>query len=435
MIGQPYIYDPFIECMPRHQLRDVQNQRLERVVQRCYEKMEMYRLKFDEVGLNPHEIKNVEDLPKIPFTHKEDLRKRFPLNGLLAVPRSEVLRYHMTTGTTGKPTVSPLTQGDVYRAEVALAKTATCIGLGPGDLILVMFGYGLFAGAVLGQPAYERLLGASVIPAGAALPSATQLELIADFHPTAVAATPSFLLHIIEVARSKGIELDKMGVKGFLTGAEASSEGTRKRIAEGFGASVYSDVYGMCELGPHFSCECQEHDGYHFMEEAFIPEIVDPNTGKPLSPGERGVLVVTCLMKEAMPLLRYWTNDITSLIDRPCACGRTHMRIERIVGRADDMVKVKGVNVFPSQVESVIRGVPEVGGSEYLILVDRSETAVDSMTVRIESEDKSSPVVQKLKDEFQKVFLGSNFKVELVDLGTLPRHSHKAKRLVDSRKL
>ena len=435
MIGQPYIYDPFIECMPRHQLRDLQNQRLKRVVQRCYKKMEMYRQKFDEAGLAPDDIQSVEDLPKIPFTRKEDLRERFPLNGLLAVPRSEVLRYHMTTGSTGKATVSPLTRGDVHRAEVALAKTATSIGLGPGDIVLLMFGYGLFAGAVLGQPAYERLLGASVIPAGAALPSATQLELIADFHPDVVAATPSFLLHIIEVARSKEIELDKMGVKGFLTGAEASSEGTRKKIAEAFGAPFYSDVYGMCELGPHFCSECQEHDGFHFMEEAFIPEIVDPDTGQPLPPGKKGVLVVTCLMKEAMPLLRYWTNDITSLIDDPCACGRTHVRIQRIFGRADDMVKVKGVNVFPSQVESVIRGVPEVGGSEYQMLVDRSQSAVDSMTVRIESEDKSSGLVQKLKNEFQNAFLGSNFKVELVDVGTLPRHSHKAKRLVDSRKL
>jgi phenylacetate-CoA ligase len=341
----------------------------------------------------------------------------------------------MTTGTTGKPTVSPLTRDDVFRAETALARCGAGIGIGSGDIVQLMFGYGLFAGSVLCHPAFERILGASIIPTGAGLPSSNQLDIMRDFHPAVIAATPSFLLHIIEVAKQNGIDVEKLGVKGVITGAEPSSEETRQKIVENFGALIYSDIYGMCELGPHFCVECSEHQGFHFMEEAFIPEIIDPETEEPLAAGEKGMLVITCMMKEAMPILRYQTKDITYMDDSPCICGRTHVRVHRIMGRTDDMVKVKGVNIFPSQVESVVRSVREVRDSEFQILVDRSQAAVDSITVKIEASEKSPDLILKLKEEFQRAFMGANIKVKLVKNGTLPRFSHKAKRLLDTRKL
>ena len=435
MVGYPYMLDPEIETYSKSKLKDLQSHRLRRVVRRCYDHMGMYREKFNQAGITPDDIKSTDDLYKLPFTSKDDLRDRYPLEGLLAVPKERVMRIHMTSGTTGKPTISPFTRDDIQRAEMALARCGAAIGIGSGDLVQLMFGCGLFAGSVLAQPAWERILGASVVPAGAALPSATQLEIMSDFHPNAVAATPSFLLHIIEIAAEKGIKLDKIGIKGVLTGAEPSSEETRLKIAKAFGANVYGDIYGMCELGPHFCVECPEHQGFHFNEESFIPEIVDPDKGHQLDPGQRGMLVITCLMKEAMPLLRYQTKDITMLDDSPCVCGRTHIRIKRIMGRNDDMVKVKGVNVFPSQIESVIRNIQEIKDSEYQIIVDRSKAAVDTLTVRVEIKEKSLELSKKLKSELQKVFFGANFKVELVDIGTLPRFTHKAKRLIDQREL
>ena len=256
-----------------------------------------------------------------------------------------------------------------------------------------------------------------------------------NFHPTVVGATPSFLLHITEVAREKGVALERLGVKGIMTGAEPSSEETRLKIVKAFGAVAYIDIYGLCELGPHFCVECQEHQGMHFCEEAFIPEVIDPNTGRPLPPGEPGMLVITCLLKEAMPLLRYQTKDITFLDDRPCPCGRTHIRIRRPFGRTDDMIKVKGVNVFPSSIEAVIWRIEEVKDSEFQILVDRSAKAVDTLAVRIEARQKSPELLQKLRGEFQDTFMGANIQVELVDVGSLPRFTHKAQRLVDTRKL
>jgi phenylacetate-CoA ligase len=435
MVGYPYMLDPEIETYPRTKLKELQTLRLRGVVRRCCDHMGMYREKFSQAGITPDDIKTIDDLIKLPFTTKSDLRDRYPLEGLLAVPQERLMRIHMTSGTTGKPTISPFTREDIHRAEMALARCGAAIGIGSGDLVQLMFGYGLFAGSVLAQPAWERILGASVIPAGAALPSAMQLEIMSDFHPTAVAATPSFLLHIIETASEKRIKLDRLGIKGVLTGAEPSSEETRQKIAEAFGAEVYGDIYGMCELGPHFCVECPEHQGFHFNEESFIPEIVDPENGNPLGPGQRGMLVITCLMKEAMPLLRYQTNDITLLDDSPCVCGRTHMRIKRIMGRNDDMVKVKGVNVFPSQIESVVRTIPEIKDSEYQIVVDRSKGAVDTLTVRVEAPKKSQELTNKVKSELQRVFFGANFRVELVTTGTLPRFTHKAKRLIDKREL
>jgi len=435
MVGEPYMLDPVVEAMPKDQLKELQNQRLRRIVKYCYENVEMYRKKFKEFGVQPEDIKTSTDLPKLPFTTKEDLRSRYPLQGLLAVPPEKVIRYHMTTGTTGKATISPLTKNDVFWAETALARCGANIGIASGDTVQLMFGYGLFAGSVLCHPAFERILGASIIPTGAGLPSANQLDIMRDFHPSVIAATPSFLLHILEVAKQKGIEVEKLGVKGIITGAEPSSEETRQKIAESYGAIIYSDIYGLCELGPHFCVECSEHRGLHFMEEAFIPEIIDPETGKPLANGEKGMLVITCMMKEAMPILRYQTKDITYIDDSPCVCGRTHVRVHRIMGRTDDMVKVKGVNIFPSQVESVVRRVQEVRDSEFQILVDRSQAAVDSITVKIEASEKPPDLIKKLKDEFQRAFMGVNITVELVEKETLPRFAHKAKRLIDTRKL
>lgn len=435
MTGRPYMWDAQAETMPREKIREIQNERLRRVVKYCFENMDMYKEKFKEAGLRPDDIQTIEDLSKVPFTTKDDLRARYPLNGLLAVPPEKLARIHMTTGTTGRPTISPFTKADIAVEENIIAKSLAALGVGAEDMVQLMFGYGLFAGSVIVQPVLENLIGASVIPAGAAVPSKTQLSIMQDFKPTVLAATPSFFLHIIEVAKDEGIQLDKLGVLAVITGAEPSSEETRLKISQAFGGATYQDVYGLCELVPHFSTECMEHQGLHLCEDVVIAEIIEPETEKPLAPGQPGMLVVTCLTKEAMPLLRYQTKDITLLDETPCPCGRTHVRMRRPMGRTDDMVKVKGVNVFPSQVESVLKRIEEVKDSEFQILVDRSEKALDILTVKVEVKERTPELSKKIQQGLQADFLGANFKVELVEFGTLPRFTHKAQRLIDTRTL
>jgi phenylacetate-CoA ligase len=372
----------------------------------------------------------LEDIRKLPFTTKEDLRLRYPLNGVLAVPKENVLRVHMTSGTTGKPTLSPFTANDLQLAYRMFARLLAATGATKGDVFLCMYGYGLFLGGLIVGPAAE-LVGIEHIPSGSGVASSRQLEFMQDLRPTIIGATPSFHLHISEVAKEKGIDVRQLGVKVQILGAEAYAQKTRDKLRETWGTDIY-DVGGTCELF-HIYYECAEHTGLHMTEDTVIFEILDPKTDEPVGPGEKGELVVTTLMKDAMPLLRWRTRDITSFTEGPCPCGRTFRRIDHFSGRVDDMIKVKGTAVFPSQIEEIIRSIPELKDSEFQIVVSQTKTMANILTVRTEIPESLSAVSgmigKKIEEEVKNKILVSA-KVELVKLGTLPRFTHKAKRVV-----
>lgn len=436
MAGKPYMLEPELEGMPRELLRERQTTLLKKTVETCYNKVEMYREKFRETGITPSDIKTLEDIKKLPFTTKEDLRLRYPLNGLTAVPMEDVVRLHMTSGTTGKSTISPFTANDLQFEYRSFARFFTACGAGKEDVFLSLFGYGLFLGGLVAGPAAE-LIGMNHIPSGSGNTSTRQLELIHDLHPTIMAGTPSFLLHITEVAKEMGIDVGKLGLQALIEGAEACSEKTREKLRNEWNADVF-DAGGTCEV-LHIWHECSEHTGLHMAEDAVIFEILDPETDEDVPLGVRGELVVTTLMKEAMPLLRWRTRDLTSIVsEEPCPCGRTSRQIDHLTGRADDMVKVKGVVVFPSQIEEIIKSIPEVKDSEFQIVVDRTKMSTDILTIRIEipeplsaiSETISQKIGNKVKDT-----LVINARLEPVKPGTLPRFTHKAQRIVDLREI
>lgn len=430
MPGKPYMFEPELEAMPRDLLRKRQTELLKQTVERCYTKVEMYREKLKEKGITPSDIRTLEDVRKLPFTTKEDLRLRYPLNGVLAVPKEDVVRVHMTSGTTGKPTISPFTANDLQLAYRMFARVFAAAGCGKEDTFLCLVGYGLFLGGLIVGPAAE-MIGMVHIPSGSATPSARQLEFIQDLRPTVMVGTPSFLLHITEVAKENDIDVGKLGVPVLIEGAEACSQQTREKLGEAWNAQVF-DVGGTCELF-HIYYECAEHTGLHMTEDIIIFEILDPKTDEPVGPGEKGELVVTTLMKDAMPLLRWRTRDITSFTGGPCPCGRTFRRIDHFSGRVDDMIKVKGTAVFPSQIEEIIRSIPELKDSEFQIVVSQTKTMANILTVRTEIPESLSAVSgmigKKIEEEIKNKILVSA-KVELVKLGTLPRFTHKAKRVV-----
>jgi len=430
MSNKPYILEPELETMPRDLLRERQTDLLKKTVERCYNKVEMYREKFREKGITPADIKSLEDIHKLPFTTKEDLRLRYPINGILAVPKEQIVRIHMTSGTTGKPTISPFTANDLQLAYRSFARVFAAAGCGKGDTYLCLVGYGLFLGGLICGPAAE-MIGMTHIPSGSAIPSARQLEFIQDFHPTVITATPSFLLHITEVAKEKNINVGELGVSVLTEGAEACSQQTREKLGEDWNAQVF-DVGGTCEVF-HIYFECAEHRGLHLTEDTIIAEFLNPQTNEPVGPGEKGELVVTTLMKEAMPLIRWRTGDITSFTEEPCPCGRTSRLIEHFSGRVDDMVKIKGVAVFPSQIEEIIRSIPELKDSEFQIVISRTKTMANVLTIRTEIPEPFIPIsekiLQRIKEEVKnKLLVSSN--VEMVKFGTLPRFTHKARRVI-----
>lgn len=427
---KPYMLEPELEGMPRGLLKERQTELLRKTIERCYDKVEMYREKFKEKGITPADIRSLEDLRKLPFTTKEDLRVRYPLNGVLAVPMEEVVRVHMTSGTTGKPTISPFTANDLQLAYRMFARVLAAAGCGKEDIYLCLVGYGLFLGGLICGPAAE-LVGMVHIPSGSATPSARQLEFIEDLHPTVMTATPSFYLHITEVAKERGIDLRKLGVQVLTMGAEASTEQTRQLLGEAWNANVF-DVGGTCELF-HIYYECAEHRGLHIPEDNYIFEILDPKTDEPVAPGEKGELVVTTLMKDAMPLVRWRTRDITSFREGSCPCGRTSRLIDHFSGRVDDMFKIKGVGIFPSQIEEIIRSIPELKDSEFQIVISRTKTMANVLTIRTEIPESFSSVSAKISKKIEeevknKLLVSAN--VELVKFGTLPRFTHKAKRVI-----
>ncbi|MHB8119648.1 MAG: phenylacetate--CoA ligase family protein [Methanothrix sp.] len=430
-------WDPHIERMPLEDLHALQEDRLKSTVRYVYDHSAFYRLRFKEAGVEPGDIKTLADVSKLPFTRKVDLRDNYP-TGMFSAPKSQVVRYHVSSGTTGKPTVVGYTKGDIETWSESLARALTSIGLDSDDVVQVGYGYGLFTGGLGLHYGAERI-GAAVLPVGTGN-TERQIELMQDLGTTAIACTPSYFLHIMEVAEKMGISIkNDTKLKAGIFGAEPWSLETRKRIEDATGINAY-DIYGTSEIsGPLFT-ECHVKKGIHIWADMFLTEVLDPKTDEPVQDGETGELVFTTLHKFALPLIRYRIGDLTIMNSEPCECGRTHPRIMRILGRTDDMLIIRGINVFPSQVESVLMNIPEVG-DHWEILVDR-KGPLDMMTVRVELtetgfSDKIGDLM-KLKKKISKELKGVlniAAEVDLVEPGTIPRSMGKAKRVTDNRKV
>jgi len=430
-------WNPRIERMPIEDLHKMQEERLRYFVRYAYNHSLFYRQRFMEAGVEPDDIKKLSDVTKLPFTSKRDLRNTYP-TGMFCLPENWVVRYHVSSGTTGKPTVVGYTQSDVDMWSESLARGLTSIGLGRGDVIQVSYGYGLFTGG-LGLHYGSERIGATVLPTGTGN-TERQIELMQDLGSTAIACTPSYFLYINEVAQKMDVSIrDDTKLKAGIFGAEPWSDETRRRIEDSTGIKAY-DIYGTSEMsGPLFT-ECHLQNGIHIWADMFLIEVIDPKTMEQVDDGERGELVVTSLDKWAFPLIRYRLGDITILNNEPCECGRTHPRIMRILGRTDDMIIVRGINVFPSQVESVLMRIPEIGDN-YQIIVDR-KGPLDVMTVKVEvTESTFSDKIADLMSLSNEVsrqlksVLNITAEVELVEPGVIPRSEGKARRVIDKRKV
>ena len=430
-------WNPQIERMPVDELEKLQEKKLRHLVQYVYQHSPFYRKRFDEAGVKPEDIKSLDDVTKLPFTHKKDLRDTYP-TGMFCVPNEQLVRFHVSSGTTGKPTVVGYTKNDIHEWSTSLARALTSIDVGRGDVLQVSYGYGLFTGG-LGLHYGAEEVGSTVLPTSAGN-TERQLELMQDMGTSAIACTPSYLLFMIEAARDAGMSFqDDTNLRIGILGAEPWSEEMRKRIEDSTGIKAY-DVFGTSELsGPLFT-ECTYQDGIHIWADQFLVEIIDPDTGEPVPDGERGELVITTLAKEALPLIRYRIGDNTVINRNPCKCGRTHPRIMRVLGRVDDMLIVRGINVFPGQIESVLMKIPEVG-EHFMVIVDRINE-LDAMKVQIEMtdaafSDKVNDIIalEKKVGAALKSVLNLAVQVELVEHGSLPRSMGKSKKVIDNRKL
>lgn len=423
-----------IETMDRKALRKLQAEKLAALVSRVYGNVPLYRQRFDARGIKPDQIKTLEDLKNVPFTVKSDMRDNYPF-GLLAVPRNKIVRIHASSGTTGKPTVVGYTREDMDMWSDVVARFCMAAGVTEDDTAQIAFGYGLFTGALGLHQGLEKI-GAAVIPMSSGN-TEKQLMLMEDFGTTALIATPSYAMYLSEAAKEAGV-VSRLKLRVGLFGAEGCSPEMRERIEKNFGI-IATDNYGMSELiGPGVSGECLERCGMHIAEDHFYAEIIDPKTGEVLPEGETGELVVTTLSKQALPLLRYRTGDITRLNPEPCKCGRTHARMDKIKGRSDDMLVIKGINVFPTQIESVLMGMADVG-SHYQLIV-RREGLRDTLQVNIELVDAAmleryselENLQHRIHDRLKSV-LGLETKVTLVSPNSIERFQGKAKRVVDQR--
>lgn len=425
-----------MECMDRESLRAIQDERLRDVVRRVYVHVPFYREKMQKLGITPADICGVQDLHLLPFTEKQDLRDNYPF-GLFAVPQSEIVRIHASSGTTGKPSVSGYTSGDIDRWSELMARAMYCAGVTKGDVVQVAYGYGLFTGGLGAHYGAERA-GASVIPMSGGN-TQRQLMLMEDFGSTALCCTPSYALNLAEALQNAGIALDRIKLKAGIFGAEAWTEKMRDRIEEMLGIDALN-VYGLSEvMGPGVSMECLCKSGMHIWEDHFLPEVIGED-GKALPYGEKGDLTFTTLTKHGMPLLRYRTHDICQLTDEPCACGRTHVRMGRIEGRTDDMLIIRGVNVFPSQIEHTLLQIKGVE-PHYMIIVDR-DGAMDTVEVQVElSRELVGDTVMEIEALRSKVQakLASEVlihaHVTLCQPGSLKRSEGKAQRVIDNRRL
>ncbi|MFN2114618.1 MAG: phenylacetate--CoA ligase family protein [Anaerolineae bacterium] len=425
------MFEPELETMPSSDLRALQSERLVAMVRYAYDNVPLYRRRFEEAGLTPDDIKGLDDLPKIPFTVKDDLRDHYPY-GILAVPREEVVRFHASSGTTGKPTVVSYTARDLDTWSRMMARTYASAGTTKADLVQNIYGYGLFTGGLGFHYGAERL-GATVLPTSTGN-TKKQLMLMRDLQSTVVACTPSYAVFLAEAAVEEGYDpRNDFALRIGTFGAEPWSEEARQKLEAVFGIRAY-DCYGMSELyGPGVAVECSEQNGLHIWSDEFLAETIDPETQEPLPPGELGEMVFTMLTREAMPLLRYRTRDLARIVWDECPCGRTHPRIMRISGRDDDMLIVGGVNVFPSQIEEVLMSVPELG-DQYEIIVDRD--LLDKLSVRVEvapgQDWTSAPLAGKVAENLTAV-LSIRALVELLEPGTIERSLGKARRVIDLR--
>ncbi len=425
------------DYLPKTQLEDLQLRRLISVVELSYENVPMFRQRMEERKLTPDDIKSLDDIRRLPFTMKADLRDSYPF-GLFARPMDEVVRLHASSGTTGKPTVVAYTQEDIDVWSSVMVRTFAACGLHRGDIIQNAYGYGLFTGG-LGAHYGAEGLGATVIPISGGNTD-RQIMIMKDFGVSALCCTPSYFLHIVDRAEEMGIDIRELPIRAGIFGAEPWSESMRTRLESGGGIKAY-DIYGLSEIiGPGVASECEAQSGLHIFEDHFYPEIIDPETGDPVPDGEEGELVFTTLSKRAMPVIRYRTRDITSIITEPCACGRIVRRIKRIGRRSDDMFIIRGVNVFPSQVEVALLSIEDTL-PHYQIILERVKD-LDIMTVEVEVTAKYfSDKVRAIEELHQKLShaieqtLGVKVNLRLVEPHTIQRSEGKAKRVIDNRDL
>jgi phenylacetate-CoA ligase len=431
------IWNEKMECASRDEMSALQSKRLQDTVQRIYHAVPSYRKKMQDVGLTPHDIKNVDDLRKLPFTTKADLRDNYPF-GLFTVPMSEIVRLHASSGTTGKPTVVGYTRKDIQMWSEVVTRSLCMAGVHHHDIVQIAYGYGLFTGG-LGLHYGTENLGASVIPISGGNTS-KQIQLMEDFGSSVICCTPSYALNIAEVMREQGVDTNNLKLRIGIFGAEPWTEAMRNEIEAKLNIKAI-DIYGLSEIvGPGVSCECEHQCGMHINEDHFLPEIIDPETLESVPNGEMGELVFTTITKEGIPLIRYRTRDLTRLIYERCTCGRTLVRMVKCKGRSDDMLIIRGVNVFPSQIETVLLQMSEVE-PHYLLIIEREGT-LDTVTLMVEVQEQFfSDEVKKLQELRMKItrqlesVLGISVNVKLVEPKTIERTAGKAQRVIDKRNL
>ncbi|MCQ2375885.1 MAG: phenylacetate--CoA ligase [Salinivirgaceae bacterium] len=430
------IYNPKMECMGREEMRQLQGERLKKIVKKCYENTEFYKKKMDEMGVKPEDIKSIDDIVKLPFTTKFDLRDEYPF-GLQCVPQSEVVRIHASSGTTGKPVVDTYTKNDIDMWAEGVARVMSAGGVTKDDIVQVSYGYGLFTGG-LGAHDGAAKIGAVQLPTSAGN-TEKQIMLMQDFGSTVLCCTPSYAMHLAEaIHNSNVVSIDKMKLKVGFFGAEPWTDGMRKELEEKLHIKAI-DIYGLTEMcGPGVGGECECQNGTHLWEDMFYPEIINPDTLEPVAPGEFGELVFTSLCKEAMPILRYRTRDLTRLIYEPCECGRTAVRMDRILGRSDDMMIIRGVNVFPSQIEACLTEFPAFQ-PYYFITVDRVNNE-DTFDLDVELKPEyfnASPEMQMpyIKPLFDRIvsMVGIKPNIHILPPMGIERSMGKAKHVNDKR--
>ncbi len=429
------IHNPQMECMSREDMTKLQSERLVATVKRCYEKVPFYRRKMDERGIKPEDIKSIADVTKLPFTTKYDLRDEYPF-GLQAVPMDQIRRIHASSGTTGKPVVGTYTQADLDMWSECCARVFAVGDIGPGDVVQVSYGYGLFTGG-LGAHDGAAKLGAIQLPTSAGN-SEKQIMMMQDMGTAAICCTPSYALHLAEVIEKNKVDVSKLKLRVGFFGAEPWTWGIRRELEAKLHIKAI-DIYGLTEMcGPGVGGECQYQDGTHIWEDYFLPEIVNPETLEPVAPGEVGELVITSLCKEAMPILRYRTRDLSSLNYEPCKCGRTAVRLGKVLGRSDDMLIIRGVNVFPSQIETVLTEFPAFT-PQYFITVDRKGNE-DTFDLDVELREeffspnpgKQMPFIKPLYDRLVSL-TGIKPNIHIQPPGTIQRSTGKAKHVNDKR--
>ncbi len=426
------------ECMKPEEREAGQLTSLVKLAEHVYKNVPFYKKKFDELGVKPSDIQSMSDISKLPFTTKDELRQTYPY-GLMAVDESEIVEIHQSSGTTGTPVVEAYTQKDIDVWSEAMARCLTMAGVGRNDVIQNAYGYGLFTGG-LGVHYGARAIGANLIPISGGN-TQRQLKVMQDFKATFLTCTPSYSLYIAEYARENGYDMSSLPIRGGAFGAEPWTEEMRREMEVQLHLKAY-DIYGLTEItGPGVANECEVQDGLHVQEDFFFPEIINSETGEPVAPGEKGELVFTTLLKEGTPLIRYRTRDITYLIPGTCSCGRTTVKMHRLMGRTDDMLIIRGVNVFPTQIEEILVQLEETE-PHYQIVVDRGQKHLDEIEVWVEIKEKfffdetkgMEHLREKLKSEM-KGRLGINPIIKLVEPKTIERSIGKAKRVIDKRNL